>query len=324
MADKLPIATERSMLLRTNTDESGEHPFLIEVAPNLSAMNSRLYRQSRLYNVRFEAAQNAGGTSIGYEFYTLPDTWFVRGAIKYAHKTYMQNHADELANGVKFSKWHDFRVSPQNPDGTYEFTAGRMFDGDGYANLVQDEPSGAGGTYSTTKAADGTSMGFHVIGNVANSYNILREYAELINNRKPDSEEITAVQPYGELLDLKDAEQMVESGDRAPYDRDFSSMIPDDETVDDATGQHILTLKSFLSIDRDSTAAHRTPYFTAPLGLVYVRRFSNGTLTDLAIDQQQLRMEVQAGKYKGVKAPSLVEPLNKVVNPGFITRLAKK
>eukprot|EP00665_Eupelagonemidae_sp_cell47_P016818 gene16818-biopygen4193 len=196
MADKLPIATERSMLLRTNTDESGEQPFLVEIAPNLSAMNHRLYRQSRLYNVRFETSDTAQGTAVSYEFYTLPDNWFVRGAVKYAHRTYMQNHDDELASGVKFSKWHDFRVSPQNPDGTYEFTAGRMFDGD-------------------------------------------------------DSEEVTAVQPYGELLDLKDAEQMVESGDRAPYDRDFSSMIPDDETVDDVTGQHILTLKAFSGTDRN-------------------------------------------------------------------------
>jgi len=295
------------MLLRANTDETGENPFLVEIAPNLSRMNNRLYRQSRLYNVRFEAKDSAQANPATYEFYTLPDTWFVRGAVKYAHSIYMQNHKQELEAGIKFSQWHDFDISPQNPDGTYEFTGARLWDGDGYASIAADEPSGIGGTYSTTKAADGTSFGFHVMGNITNSYNILREYAEFLNNRKPDDESSTAVQPYSDLVPgLLDAETMVESGDRAPYDRDFSGWIPDDETVDDSTGQHCLTLKAFLATDRDGTGLARTPFFTAPLGLVYVRRFLQNTLTDLATDQQQLRMEVQAGHYKGVKAPSLV------------------
>lgn len=306
MADKLPMATERSMLLRTAADETGENPFLVEIAPNLSRMNNRLYRQSRLYNVRFEASNNSSTSSIGYEIYTLPDTWFVRGAIKYAHAVYMQNHNDELEAGIEFSQWHDFDISPQNPDGTYEFTGAEIWDGDGFSTISADEPSGIGGVYSTTKAADGTSFGFHVMGNIANSYNIFREYAEFLNNKKPDDESTTAIQPYGDLLDLKDAEQMVESGDRAPYDRDFSGWIPDDETVDDDTGQHLLTLKAFLSVDRDTHGTMRTPFFTAPLGLCYIRRFVNGSLTDLATNTQSLRMEVQAGHYKGVKAPSLV------------------
>lgn len=306
MADKLPIATERSMLINTGTDESGEQPFLVEANVHLGRMNNRLYRQSRLYNVRFEHFDSSISNSVSYQYYTLPDTWFVRGAVKYAHKIYMQNHKDELEAGIKFGRWHDFDISPQNPDGTFEFTDSLMFDGDGFANLASDETTGIGGTYSTTKAADGTSMGFHCFGNIANSYNIFREYAEYLNNRKPDNESTTAVQPYAELLDLKDAEQMVESGDRAPYDRDFSSMIPDDETVDDSTGQHLLTLKAISTSDRDGYGKGSTPFFTAPLGLVYIRRIVDSTLTDLATTAIELRMEVQAGQYKGVKAPSLV------------------
>ena len=307
MADKLQIATERSMLLRTGTDETGENPFIVEIAPELSKMNHRLYRQTRLYNVRFEAGDNATNSHVKYEFYTLPDNWFVRGAIKYAHSVYMQNHKQELEAGIKFSQWHDFRVTPQNPDGVYEYAGGRLWDGDGFANTVADEPSGFGGTYSQTKAADGTTFGFHVMGNISNSYNILREYAEFLNNRKPDNESTTAVQPYSDLVPgLLDAETMVESGDRAPYDRDFSGWIPDDETVDDSTGQHCLTLKAMLMSFRDGSSQQRTPFFTAPLGLVYVRRFTGGNLTDLDTDKQVLRMEVQAGHYKGVKAPSLV------------------
>ena len=133
MADKLPIACERSMLLRANTDETGENPFLVEIAPNLSRLNNRLYRQSRLYNVRFDSVHNTSATATTYEFYTLPDTWFVRGAVKYAHSIYMQNHKQELDAGIKFSQWHDFDISPQNPDGTYEFTGARLWDGDGSA-----------------------------------------------------------------------------------------------------------------------------------------------------------------------------------------------
>lgn len=306
MAKKL-YPVETSVALNSSSDTSGEHPAMLEIAPVLSRMNHRLYRQSRVYSFKLQNVQRVGTSDTRLEIYTLPNNWFVYGAIKYAFDTYMQNHADELANGVKFSRWHDFECSVQNPDGDYEFLEGVLWDGDGFGTMAADEPTGSAGVYSTTKAADGTSMGFHVMGNIANSYNIFREYAELLNNRKPDDESTTAVQPYGELLDLKDAEQMVEHGDRAPYDRDFSGWIPDDETVDDSTGQHILTLQDVLTNDPDGGGGRQTSkVIHAPLGLVWIRNFVGGTATDLSTSNTQLRLEVSKGGYKGVKAPSLV------------------
>ncbi len=305
--NKLGTAVERSVALNVSSAGSGTGIAMLEMHNIASKLNHRLYRQTRNYRVRLQQTQDANAGRVMTQIFTLPDTWFVRGAIKYAYDTYMQNHADELANGIKFGRWHDFQISPQNPDGSYELLEPILYDGDGFASIAQDEPSGAAGTYSTTKAADGTSMGFHCIGNIANSYNILREFAEYRNNMKPDDESTTAVQPYGDLLDLKDAEAMVESGDRAPYDRDFSGWIPDDETVDDSTGQHILTLQDTIGSDQDGGSGFTTSkVINAPLGVIFLRNLVNGSMTDIPTSSPQLRLEFMPGSYKGIDAPSLV------------------
>ncbi len=299
---------ERSVALNVSSAVDSSVGTLLEAHPIASKLNHMLYRQSRTYSMKLQLCGPGHNNPQRMEIYTLPNTWFVRGAIQYAFRTYMQNHQDELANGIKFGRWHDFQISPQNPDGAYEILEPVLWDGDGFGSIPQDEPSGAAGTYSTTKAADGTSMGFHLNGNIANSYNIFREYAEFLNNRKPDDESTTAVQPYGELLDLKDAEAMVETGDRAPYDRDFSSFIPDDETVDDTTGQHIWTLADVLTIDQDAGSLKTTSrVFEAPLGVVLLRTLNNsGSVYDIPTSDAQIRLEFVKGDYKGVKAPSLV------------------
>lgn len=267
-------------------------------------MNNRLYRQCRNYEVQFQMEPAASAANrIALQFYTLPDTWFVRGAIKHAFETYMQCMQDELHAGIKMAKWHDFNINEQNPDAVWDYMGGALFDGDGWAVTTADEAI----TDSSVTDSGGTSQQFHLIGNLNNSFNIFREYAKKLNYTVSDDESVSSDQPYDGLLDLKDADVLAERGDRAPYDRDFSSFLPDDTTVDDTQGQNILVLQDSLYFEPDTNQGRTiTRRFTAPLGLVWITKAVNGSLTDFSASSPEVSLIAAPGTYKGVKAPSLV------------------
>jgi hypothetical protein len=210
--------------------------------------------------------------------------------------------SDELEQGVKMAKWHDFKINEQNPDATWDYLNAAMFDGNGWGSLAADESI----SDSTVTDSGGTSQGFHLIGNISNSYNIFREYAKLLNYGHATDPSVSSDQPYDGLLDIKDADVLTERGDRPPYDQDFSSMVPDDTTVDDATGQHLLVLQDTLTSDPNGGSVRtRTRTFTAPLGMVWIERFSNGSAADFP-STPSLCLHLKAGTYKGIDAPSLV------------------
>jgi hypothetical protein len=301
----LQTATQRAIPLIAAADGSSTGRAVVQGNLQAAKMNGRLYRQCRNYDVSFSVnlTEVSHTPTLTYDFFTLPDTWFVRGAIRHAYNTYMQMMQDELAQGVKMARWHDFSINEQNPDGVYEYLSAAMWDGDGWGTLAADETI----TDSSVTDSSGTSQGFHLIGNVTNSFNIFREYSQLLNYNKPTDESVSSTQPYDGLLDLDDADVLSERGDRAPYDRDWSSMIPDDATVDDSTGQHLLVLQDSLIVDANAGPVKtKTRTFTAPLGLVWIRKESDGSATDLSSSTPDLSMHFAKGSYKGVKAPSLV------------------
>ncbi len=299
----LGTATQRTLPLEAVTTD-GVGVAYVKTGTELSRMNNRLYRQCRNYDVSFSIAYEPSFSVVQYAFFTLPDTWFVRGAIRHAYRTYMLCMQDELNAGVKMAKWHDFHINEQNPDGTWDSLSVQMNDGDGNANLVTDEDI----SDASVTDAGGTSQGFHILGNLGNSYNIFREYAKLLNYGHATDPSVSSDQPYDGLLDLDDADVLTERGDRPPYDQDFASMIPDDTTVDDATGQHLLCMQDTLWVDGDGGSTKtRTRQFTAPLGLVWAKRYVNGSATDWSTTgDATILLHAKPGKYKGVHAPSLV------------------
>ncbi len=301
----LGTAVQATVPLKALTTD-GAGTAICTASTDLSMMNNRLYRQTRLYRLKFNMigvpVSDSSDNSV-FDFFTLPDTWFVRGAVRHAYQVYQSCMADELAAGIKFARWHDFMINEQNVDAVYDYLKASMWDGDGWATLTADESI----TDSSVTDAGGTSQGFHIIGNLANSFNIFREYAKKLNYQHATDPSVSSDQPYDGLLDIDDADVMAERGDRPPYDQDFSSMIPDDTVVDDAQGQHLLVHQACLSFDSiTSSARTSTGYFDAPLGLVWIRRSFNGTLTDLSTTNAEISFTAAPGSYKGVKAPSLV------------------
>ena len=275
----------------------------------LSRINGRLYRQARTYRVKLSLITSPlhdGGANVNMQFFTLPNTYFVHGAIKYAYQQYMNGHADELAAGIKFAKWHDFSLNEQNPTGVWEYAAPQLWDGTadgGMASITANETV----TDSSVTDASGTSQGFHLLGNLANSYNIFREYAKKLNYR-PQPGATSSDQPFDGLLDLDDADDMAEKGDLAPYDRDFSDFIPDDTTVDDDAGQNLLVHRGSIDFDSNQGPGRTsTAFFDAPLGLVWCRKYISGSETAWSTTQPELLLTCASGDYKGVMSHSLTE-----------------
>lgn len=303
-------ATERQMMMMCTTDTSnGEGNMIIQANLAASKVNGRLYRQARDYRIKLSlitAPLHDAGANVNMEFFTLPNTYFVHGAIKYAFQQYMNGHADEIAAGVKFAKWHDFSINEQNPTGVWEYSAPVLWDGtadSGMATITANEDL----SDSSVTDSGGTSQGFNLIGNLANSYNIFREYAKKLNYR-PQPGTVSSDQPYDGLLDLDDADDMAEKGDLAPYDRDFSDFIPDDTTVDDDSGQNILTHRGTITYDSAAGPGRiSTGFFDAPLGLVWCRKTVSGSESAWNTTNPELVLTFAKGDYKGVMSHSLTE-----------------
>ncbi len=294
--------TQKTIPIHAQTT-SGVGVSLVRVPRELSVVNNRLYRNCRTYDVKFamNATQTASSSGTRIELFTLPNTWFCYGAIRYAYRMYMQSHADELAAGVKFAKWHDFKINEQNPDATWDYHTNTFFDGDGFETTTPTEEV----PDSSVTDSGGTSRGFHVLGNIANSYNIFREYAELLNYRHAADESVSSTQPYGDLLDLDDADAMAEKGDQPPYSQNFASFLPADEVVDDDSSTGFLVLQDAIAYDFDGGGGkHTSRVFTAPLGLVWARKTVVSTITDFS-NTPEMSLIASSGSYKGVKSFSL-------------------
>ena len=306
---KMDLQTERRIPLICSTDTTdGEGNMFIEGSRALSKMNGRLYRQCRSYRMKFAlmvAPEHDGGSQINFEFYSLPNTYFVHGAIKYAYQTYWNMMADERAAGIKPAKWHDFMINEQNPTGVWEYASPVLHDGTadaGWGTLSADETI----TDSSVTDAAGQSQGFHLLGNLANSFNIFREFSNKLNYRDTPGT-TSSSQPYDGLLDLDDADVLAERGDLAPYDRDWSSFLPDDAVVDDDAGQNILTHRGSIHFDStNSTGVFSSPVMDVPLGLVWVRKYRGAAEEGFLTSDPELCMIASPGNYKGVYSHSLV------------------
>jgi hypothetical protein len=296
------------VICKTDTTD-GEGNMVIQCDKLLTRLNGRLYRNARDYKVKFDLSvspNHDGGSHVSMEFFTLPNTYFVHGAVKYAFERYMQLHQDELDAGVEFARWHDFVINEQNPTGVWEYAGVALWDGTadaGWGELGVDEAI----SDSSVTDASGTSQGFHLLGNLANSYNIFREYAKKLNYR-PQPGATSSDQPYDGLLDLDDADDMAEKGDLRPYDGDWSSFIPDDTTVDDDAGQNLLVHRGSISFKSNGAQGRLgTGFFTAPLGLVWVRKYVGGSEAAFGTTTPELIMTAAPGDYKGVYSRSLTE-----------------
>lgn len=110
----------RFIRLDLTATAGGEDFHYIDLAKELSAINSRLYRQGMTYHV---ANISIHDSQSGYiKFCTLPNTWPVRKAWQVGFQHWLNMNArlpdDILKAATKAGKWNDFRIFMSADHGT--------------------------------------------------------------------------------------------------------------------------------------------------------------------------------------------------------------
>ncbi len=280
-------------LIALASDAADAGDAIIQVDKALGIMNHRLYRQGRNYTCSLQFVPTTHTIAYECEIFSLPDNWFVRGAIKHAYRTWRKSIQDELAAGAKLSRWYDFRVNEQDPDSTWDYLSPAVFDGDSFGSLTPDEY-----TETSVTGEDLSVEAFHLMGTVSNSFNIFAEYAKLLNSRKVVAPAVDSDESYAGLTPGgEDQEHLTETGDQPPYDYDFATHWDSGD---------ILVLRDKLVVDiADGPSRTVSRQFSAPLGMIYVRLQTDGTDVDFSPSTPTMILHCKPGSYKGVAAESL-------------------
>lgn len=261
----------------------------IFVDREMSKLNRRLMRQSRYYNVKVDIdADLPNGTIVNV--YALQDTWMNQKAYQMAHKVFLENSKEELARLGRGSKarWNDFRVASGSS------LSGPLLDAVTYAaggsptRLTVSEYN-----FSEVTDASGTTNTFRWEGTGANTLNIIDEYDKTGNaNTQPPVPSTQAA--YANLEDQIDDDQiqhLAGDGNAPPYNS---------EVIHNTCWMHVATL----FVDGDGGGRLSSGFFTAPCGLLTLTYAGGANQT---VVNEKICLEVKAGDYKGVHAPSMLE-----------------
>lgn len=254
---------------------------VVDVMRNLSQINHRLYRQSRIPEVSVTIDANvADGTTVNV--YALADNWWTMKALQMAKAAWDESNAEEkMMLGGKTARWNDFRVADgvasadtltaqQYTAGlaTVDFTAGEFV-----LSSVIDQ---AGATRTFTWGPGG-----------AGSYGIYEEYDKSGNTNVDPTTPATG--PYSGLLpnlEAGAAAALQDQGNNPPYN-----------ATGFGTGIWVKVGTLHLAAGRQRLS---TGFFKAPCGLVVLENFAAAINSDVEV-------EVKKGDYKGIHAPSMLE-----------------
>ena len=266
---------------------SGESAAIIQVDQELSKMNRRLYRQGRYYQVKIDMEHDNTATLPKLDVFALRDDWAVQKAYQMAYSAYRQNTEDErsmLSEG-QVSRWEDFRVNV-GVNGTDIDAA--------YVDETLAAIRLNVGSFPLSSVVDTAQVEREFTWRptpLGNQYSILAEY-DLAGNAQGSPDSDTNDGPYANLkneMDQQVLQNLQEDGALPPYTQNGVNA--------ESPFVKVGTLGGTAGVQKLSTG-----YFTAPCGIVIVTgRGQSWTATDL------LCMEVKAGDYKGVHAPSMLE-----------------
>jgi hypothetical protein len=253
-----------------------------DVGSLLSKVNHRLYRQSRYYECSVTIDSNvADGTTV--DVYALADTWWTQKSLQLAKQAWDESNAEEkmMLNG-KVARWNDFRVQ-----------AG--LGGFGGLNPVQfSRVTLANVPFLTGEFEDSSVVDQAGVTRVftwgvgsANSYSLMDEYNATGNTsadpQNPATGAYTGLLPN---LEAGAAAALQDDGNQPPYDANNYG-----------SGYWVKVGTLHLAGGRQRLS---TGYFTAPCGLI--------ALTNVGfLANPDIQVEIKAGDYKGVKAPSILE-----------------
>lgn len=277
----------RQFPLAEASPSTGQAIRAIDVGRCLSQANRRLYRYGRFYKAKIDLEADS---NTSFEVFALRDDWAVHQGFKLAYEAHRKNSEDEAAMmaDTQKARWADFRarigISGDQPVGP-QFNNGSIA---GVNNLVNQ------GEFSETFVVDGagTSRTFTWAPSASSSeYSILAEYDKVGNAQTTPSSTVSGM-AYDDLDSTIDAammNQLETQNDNPPYERDNIN-----------TGHPFVKIAT-LDSSNPNAMKLSTGFFTAPCGIIVV---AQTVYSDIA---GKYSLTVQAGDYKGVHAPSMLE-----------------
>lgn len=270
---------------------------ILDVARCLSAVNHRLYRQGKTYQVKIDLDNRPDETNPGMasiDVYALVDTWYIQKAWQLARATYLRATADERAvmSKQQIARWEDFRVaagvaSPSTDVLPYRFSNAFAGANDSAGEFNLSEITLADGTTQRTftwGVTSGANLG------------MLTEYDKSGDtDASPSTSSLS--KPYagtdGDVHETQMDDLQVR-GDLPPYDaQNFNASV----------WVKVATLDNSAAASPSVQGGHSrmtTGYFNAPCGLVILRP----SVPDTSLDGL-VSMTVKAGQYKGVAAMNM-------------------
>lgn len=261
---------------------------LVDTARNLSVLNRRLYRYGRNYEVKIDLRNDHVGQ---VQVFALRDDWAVQKAFQMAYQAYLDNSMEEREqlSSVQVARWEDFRCR----DGlTLAKNDARpvMHTVAGGASVL------TAGEFELSEVTDGADVQktFTWGASAVDRFSILEEYDKAGNAQTaPESLSGSAGNrvPYDNLttdIDTQMSLELQQNGNNPPYDADGINAA--------SPWVRVAVLGSTAGTQKLSSG-----YFTAPCGLVLLVGYGSDDTNFGA------SLEVKAGDYKGVHAPSMIE-----------------
>jgi len=266
---------------------------VIDVGMNLSKVNHRLYRQGMNYCVKLDFDADDKIETSGYKVFALTDTWMTHTAWKKGFEAFLNNSAEE--DEAK-ARWYDFRVRHGwNAGGVAEglpvqyngnsITPSLLTEGEHAMSQVNDD---AGNIYNFTFAGGSAPGNLSLIEELDKQHVPIRESGQQLADR--------AYSVLNAEISEPQFDHLKNDGDAPPYD--FWSLEQ----------QHPWKLVADIQ-PASNGRVQSTGYFNAPCGfVVVVGYFVEAEETDLE-STKIMRLTAKAGKYKGVHATPMGEPV---------------
>jgi hypothetical protein len=293
-----------------------ETSHFIDLAKDLSAVNRRLYRQGKVYqiaNISISSRDTANGL---ISWSTAPDTWVTRAAWNRGflmHEEMNRKVLDMPGSMTRKGRWHDYKVYLSDDHRTS-------------ANLprARDNGNNLAGSgewiYSTYQSPDGTTSAdeftAHILGDHSgssgayNSISLIKSYGEARASVQVDAPLVDSEGSDDPLLNLFDygteideiASDLENDGDNPPYkvNQGGSNATIGEHYPGSESNLPKPMVNRLVNIGQQGGSSAPTvmiPGFTAICGLLELELQS-----DLPNDEIDIIIELAPGGYKGVAA----------------------
>jgi hypothetical protein len=289
---------QRTLEIRSPSDSVGT--LTAHVPDLMMRANRRQYTQARAYDLRVKVAMIGEAVEHNFEIYTLSNAWWVKRAIEMAKGVYMEATKEERALlGNNVATYNDFIIScavgaAGNFANLHQYSPASSGDDMTDAEVASDES-----LYESTLVSDavddaGDTMGFTVLGEDTTGPGVFNIFDQYLLSRSVTSDADSRAGPYADLLEIdEDAmASLQQDGDLTPWDADaFPSPF---------------VLQDVIAIDQGipSGGPRASKTFTAPLGIVIIKKRSVTAGEDDFTGNEKILLELRKGTYKGVHAPA--------------------